>query len=164
MSNEVAVRSYELLTSADLERISSVAMEALAGIFDRAPVAGLYRDRLLLLALAQGGALHYLNGTNGIKDFDVWAFFEAGAAKPFPHRKRWSTDFGPSRFGRHPDDAGYSGRRLDLMGRSITLGNGDPPQDAVRRWLGSGARSAIALRQRPIYCLWPKSAFGERVN
>lgn len=164
MSNEVAVRSYELLTSADLERITSVAMRALAGIFDRAPVAGLYRDRLLLLAFAQGAALHYLNGTNGIKDLDVWAFFEAGAAKPFPHRKRWSTDFGPSRFGRHPDDAGYCGRRLDLMGRSIALVNGDSAQDAVRRWLASGAKSAIALRQKPIYCLLPPRAFAERIN
>lgn len=139
-------------------------MRTLASIFDRAPVAGLYRNRMLLLALAQGSALHYLDGTNGIKDFDVWAFFEAGAPKPFPHRKRWRTDFGPSRFGRHPDDIGYGGRRLDLMGRSIDIADGESPQDAVRRWLASRAKSAIALRPKPIYCLLPRNAFGERIN
>lgn len=164
MRNEVAVRSYELLTPSDLERIASVAMRVLAGIFERAPIAGLYRDRMLLLAFAQGGALHYLDGTNGIKDLDVWAFFEAGAAKPFPHRRRWCADFGPSRFGRHPADAGYGGRRLDLMGRSIDLADGESPQNAVRRWLASRALSAIALRQKPMFCLLPRSAFGERIN
>jgi hypothetical protein len=160
---EIATRSYELLTSADLERIESVAMRSLADIFDRAPVAGLYRDRLILLALAQGSALHYLDGKSGIKDFDVWAFFEAGLAKPFPHRKRWCTDFGPSRFGRHPDDTGYSGRRLDLMGRSIDVVNGEAPEDAVRRWLGSHAKSAVALRRKPMFCLLPRRRFGARI-
>ncbi|HXV29777.1 MAG TPA: hypothetical protein VD840_05550 [Sinorhizobium sp.] len=164
MRNEVTVRSYELLNRADLERIASVAIRTLAAIFERAPVAGLYRDRIVLLALAQGSALHYLNGTNGIKDFDVWAFFEAGAAKPFPHRKRWCADFGPSRFGRHPDDIGYRGRRLDLMGRSIDVADGESAQDAVRRWLASPAKSAVALRQKPMFCLLPREAFGQRIN
>ncbi|MCA1491826.1 hypothetical protein [Sinorhizobium alkalisoli] len=164
MGGEVTERSYAVLQPADLERIAAVAMRAFAGIFERAPVAGLYRDRLLLMALAQGSALHYLNGANGIKDFDVWAFFAAGPPKPFPHRKRWCTDFGASRFGRHPADRNYSGRRVDLMGRSIAIAKGECPQDAVRRWLASPAKSAVALRQKPIYCLLPPSAFGDRIN
>ncbi|WEX76187.1 hypothetical protein PYH37_004471 [Sinorhizobium numidicum] len=161
---EVAARSYERLTPADLERIASVALATLDGIFDRAPIAGLYRDRLLLLTLAQGSALHYLDGTNGLKDIDVWAFFEGGLTKPFPHRKRWCVDFGPSRFGRHPDDPGYSGRRLDLMGRSIAVVGGETSQDAVRRWLASRATSAIELRKKPMFCLFPAGIFGERLN
>ncbi len=164
MIGDVSERSYEPLTSADLRMISSVALRSLRAVFDRATVAGLYRDRLLLLALAQGSALHYLDGTSGIKDFDVWAFFEAGPAKPFPHRKRWCTDLGPSRFGRHPNDAGYSGRRLDLMGRSIEVVSGENAEDAVRRWLASSARSAVALRQKPVFCLFPESSFGKRIN
>ncbi|MQW88806.1 hypothetical protein [Sinorhizobium saheli] len=159
----VAARSYEPLTPADLEAIAAVAVRTLADIFDRAPVAGLYRDRLVLLALAQGSALHYLDGKSGIKDFDVWAFFEGGPPKPFPHRKRWSVDLGPSRFGRHPDDRGYSGRRLDIMGRSIAVIGGEAAEDAVRRWLGSRAKSAIALRRKPMFCLLPHRAFGERI-
>ena len=161
---DVSERSYELLSLADLKIIGLVAMRNLAAIFDRAPVAGLYRNRLILLALAQGSALHYVDGTNGIKDFDVWAFFEAGPSKPFPHRKRWSSDLGPSRFGRHPDDPGYTGRRLDLMGRSIELVRGESAEDAVRRWLASNAISAVALRQKPMFCLWPESSFGNRLD
>jgi hypothetical protein len=36
-----------------------------------------YRDRLLCVALCRGGALHYLDRSNGVKDFDVWTFFAA---------------------------------------------------------------------------------------
>lgn len=164
MIADVSERSYEPLTLADLRMIASAAMRSVSAIFDRAKVAGLYRDRLLLLALAQGSALHYLDGANGIKDFDVWAYFEAGPAKPFPHRKRWCSDLGPTRFGRHPDDLGYSGRRLDLMGRSIEMVSDEDAEDAVRRWLASNARSAVALRQKPVFCLFPESSFGKRIN
>ncbi|WP_331371375.1 hypothetical protein [Sinorhizobium chiapasense] len=161
---DVSERSYERLTSADLERIAAVALCTLGAIFDRAPVAGLYRDRLLLIALAQGSALHYLDGTNGLKDIDVWAFFEAGLTKPFPHRKRWCVDFGPSRFGRHPADLGYRGRRLDLMGRSIAVTTGESPQESVKRWLASKNRSAIELSKKPMFLLFPQAFFGERLN
>ncbi|MBB4185740.1 hypothetical protein [Sinorhizobium terangae] len=161
---KVSERSYERLTPADLEEIAAVALRTLAAIFDRAPVACLYRDRLLLIALAQGSALHYLDGVNGLKDIDVWAFFAAGLAKPFPHRKRWCVDFGPSRFGRHPADLGYRGRRLDLMGRSITVASGEPPQQSVRRWLSSKNRSAIELSKKPMFSLFPQAFFGERLN
>ncbi len=36
----------------------------------------LYRDRVIAVTLCQGAALHYLNGRNGVKDFDLWTFFE----------------------------------------------------------------------------------------
>jgi hypothetical protein len=36
-------------------------------------VASLYKERLLLLVLAQGGALHFTEETTGLKDVDVWA-------------------------------------------------------------------------------------------
>ncbi|NRP70787.1 hypothetical protein ILFOPFJJ_01669 [Ensifer psoraleae] len=161
---DVSERSYERLTPEDLEEIAAVALRTLAAIFDRAPVAGLYRDRLLLLALAQGGALHYLDGVNGLKDIDVWAFFAAGPARRFPHRKRWCVDFGPSRFGRHPADLGYRGRRLDLMGRSIAIAPGEPPQQAVRHWLAMRSRSPVELRKKPMFSLFPQAFFGERLN
>lgn len=164
MIGDVSERCYEPLALTDLRMIASAATQSLNAVFDRAAVAGLYRNRLILLALAQGSALHYLNGTNGIKDFDVWAFFEAGPAKPFPHRKRWCSDIGPSRFGRHPADTGYSGRRLDLMGRSIEVASGETAEDAVQRWLASKASSAVALRQKPMFCLVPENSLGNRIN
>jgi hypothetical protein len=34
----------------------------------------------------QGAALHYVNGQNGIKDFDVWSFYAQYDDWPFPPR------------------------------------------------------------------------------
>ena len=39
-------------------------------------------------ALCQGAALHYLDGTNGVKDFDVWSFYAERGDGPFPYRWR----------------------------------------------------------------------------
>src|ERR1700727_1064079 len=58
----------------------------------------------LCRALYQGAALHYLDGKNGVKDFDVWSFYAALGDGPFPYRWRGTADFGPSRFGRYPGD------------------------------------------------------------
>jgi hypothetical protein len=126
-----AERSFERLRREDLARLRDVAQEALAERISSTPVGGLYADRLLLLALCQGAAQHYLDGAHGVKDLDVWAFFRSGPEKPFPWRARWTADFGPSHLGRSPADAGFAGRRVDILGRSIALRPGESPQDAV---------------------------------
>ena len=36
--------------------------------------------------LCQGAALHYVNGRNGVKDFDVWSFYAQYNDWPFPAR------------------------------------------------------------------------------
>ena len=33
---------------------------------------------------ARGAALHYVNGRNGVKDFDVWSFYAQYDDWPFP--------------------------------------------------------------------------------
>lgn len=53
---------------------------------------------------APGSGPHYLDGKNGVKDFDVWSFYAALGDGPFPYRWRGTADFGPSRFGRYPGD------------------------------------------------------------
>ena len=84
----------------------------------RAPQgSGRYAGRLLSRPLCQGAALHYVNESNGVKDFDVWSFYAQYNDWPFPARWRGTRDFGPSNFGRYPGDpARYSGRRVDLLG------------------------------------------------
>ncbi len=47
--------------------------------------AGRYAGRLVCRALCQGAALHYLDGTNGVKDFDVWSFYAERGDGPFPY-------------------------------------------------------------------------------
>jgi hypothetical protein len=41
-------------------------------------------------------ALHHLDGSNGVKDFDVWSFYAALGEGPFPYRWRGTADFGPA--------------------------------------------------------------------
>jgi hypothetical protein len=46
----------------------------------------------------------HVDGKNGVKDFDVWAFFRARPAKPFSCR---TSILDPFYFGKRPDDDGY---------------------------------------------------------
>jgi hypothetical protein len=105
--------------------------------------------------LCQGAALHYLDGRNGVKDFDVWSFYAARSDGPFPYRWHGTADFGPSRFGRHPDDPpSYRGRRVDLLGRSLPVPPGADPVAALVDYL-SAARtiSARALAGKAVILL-----------
>lgn len=63
-------RSLACIDVADLMRLAALAAEA--ELFERNPRgSGRYAGRLLGRALCQGAALHYVNGKNGVKDFDV---------------------------------------------------------------------------------------------
>ncbi|MGD9657884.1 MAG: hypothetical protein AB7U61_09660 [Methylocystis sp.] len=153
-----AERSYEPLTDDDLARLGGIAQDVLRNRVFRTPVGRRYEDRLIMLALCQGAAQHYLDGVTGVKDLDVWAFFRGGIEKPFPWRARWSADFGVSRLGRHPADEGYLGRRVDLMGRSIPVIDTDG-EDAVAAWLHGCSKSARLLVKRPVIGLFPQALF-----
>jgi hypothetical protein len=145
-------RSYAPLTDANLARLSDVADED-HRYFTRPGGRPEYRDRRVAVVLAQGGALHMLDSSTGVKDLDVWTFYAAipGLGFPFGQRKR-HVDFGPSEHGRnlYPPDfkhrqlkrwLRFSGRKVDLMVRSLPV----PPRasteavvDAIRAWLHEG--------------------------
>ena len=66
-------RSYEPLTTRDLHRLGELAQIDRCGLVCRKVETGrLYSKRLFAVALCQGGALHFVDGKNGIKDLDVW--------------------------------------------------------------------------------------------
>jgi hypothetical protein len=113
-------RSFAGIGLADLLRLADLAADAEAALFERNPAGlGRYAGRLLGRALCQGAAVHYVDKHNGVKDFDVWSFYAQDDDWPFPPRWRATRDFGPSKFGRYPGDpARFSGRRVDLLGRS----------------------------------------------
>jgi|KBSSwiStaDraftv2_1062776.scaffolds.fasta_scaffold2292433_1 hypothetical protein len=120
-----------------------------------------WSDRVLLVALCRGAALHYLDGRNGVKDLDVWAFYARHPDGDFPARWRVMADFGPSELGRHPDDAGYRGRHVDLIGRSIDATSDAEPVRAVRRYLRmAGTTSARALAAKAVVALDPPGLLG----
>ncbi len=100
----VTQRSYAKILPKHLNHLASMARSDLEAFFYRNPeLARLYRRRLLCVLLCQGAALHFVDGHNGVKDFDVWTFFAEHPQRRFPRRRRiTNADFGPSVFGRNP--------------------------------------------------------------
>lgn len=152
--NTVTKRSWETIEPHHLHRLAEIAIDDLEDFFRQYPAHGCrYRDRLMLICLCQGAAGHFVHRDRGVKDFDVWAFFRKHPEQPFPYGRHKTWDFGPSRFGRHPDDEHRRGRGVDLFGRSIPCEAGQDPHDCVREWLGSGktgsppeiAKSAVVV-------------------
>lgn len=158
-------RCCEPITDEHLLRLAQLALPVFEGLFDRRPdTSGRYRGRLLLLALCQGAAQHRVDGHHGVKDLDVWGFFRSHPDGRFPVRWRRTCDFGPSALGYHPDDTGYAGRRVDVLGRSIEVEAGEDEAGAVRRYFaGARTQTAWRLSQRPVIALHPTSLFGLQV-
>jgi hypothetical protein len=159
-------RSLERIEIADLLRLAALAADAETELFRRNPQrSGRYAGRLLGRALCQGAALHYLNGTNGVKDFDVWSFYAQYDDWPFPARWRGTRDFGSSKFGRYRADAPrYSGRRVDLLGRSLPVKLDADPADALRTYLAARrTNSAKHLAAKAVVLIAPENRAGEIV-
>jgi hypothetical protein len=159
-------RSFAAIGLADLLRLADLAADAEAALFERNPAgSGRYAGRLLGRALCQGAAVHYVDKHNGVKDFDVWSFYAQDGDWPFPPRWRATRDFGPSKFGRYPGDpARFSGRRVDLLGRSLSAAPGTDPADAIRRYLTTArTRSARELAAKAAVLIHPRDRVGEVV-
>ncbi len=159
-------RSLARIETADLLRLSALAADAEAELFRRHPRgSGRYAGRLLCRALCQGAALHYVNGKNGVKDFDIWSFYAQYQDWPFPARWHAWRDFGPSKFGRYSGDPPrYSGRRVDFFGRSVAAEPGADPADVLRRYLtAQRTSSARHLAAKAVVLIDPESRVGEIV-
>jgi hypothetical protein len=160
----ISERSRASVEASDLVRLAGIAAEVEAGLFARHPQGtGRYAGRLLCRALCQGAALHYLDGKNGVKDFDVWSFYAALSEGPFPYRWRGTADYGPSKFGRYPGDPpSFTGRRVDLLGRSLDAPPGAEPAAVVRGWLSAaGTESARRLAAKAVVLITPAHRTGE---
>lgn len=155
-------RSLAPITSDDLRRLGLLAAEDRADYFARRPETGaLYSSRLFAVALCQGGALHYLDGKNGIKDLDVWSFYVESPARMFPPRRRAKVDFGDPKFGVTPDMPNFIGRRVDLIGRSIPAATPQDPIGSLRRYLSAGrTESARLLALKAVILIEPRKLLG----
>jgi hypothetical protein len=153
------------ITTSDLRRLADLARQDLASLFRRHPeTRRLYRHRLFAVALCQGAALHCLDGKNGVKDFDVWSFFRAHPARPFPYRRNASADFGDPKFGQSQDWEHFIGRRVDLLGRSLIVSPHESPTDALRRYLSSSkTATARALAKKAMVLVYPSAQLGRVV-
>lgn len=151
-------QSFERIEDADLERLGLSAKRDRDEFFARNPKWSLYADRVICVALCQGAALHFVDGRNGVKDFDVWTFFaEHPDGRLKVGRRKAHGDFGPSKFGRHPADAGYEGRRIDFLMRSIPCRHDADPVKAIREYLSGGTTdSARALATKAVVLIEPE--------
>ena len=155
-------RSLKRITLTDLKRLASIAREDQEDLFNRNfELEKLYRNRLICIALCQGAALHYLDGKNGIKDFDVWTFFHEHPQRPFPYRRLKQRDFGDSKFGKTPGKADYIGKSVDLIGRSIPWKSSQSPVQAIRNFLtNSNNRTPWLLAKKAVIILEPEDLLG----
>jgi hypothetical protein len=161
-------RSYEKLTSDDLDRLVAFERREHERLFAAGGVWAAHEGRLLCLALAQGGALHLLDGESGIKDLDVWTFFARRTHLPravvdAAFRSGRHRDFGPSHLGGRDDSEfrrrfpRFEGRNVDLFGVAIDAEPSDDPAQAVRGWLSAaGTSRARYLREKAVVMLEPR--------
>lgn len=159
-------RSRDRIEERDLVRLVQLAAQVERGLFERNPHgAGHYSGRLMCRALCQGAALHYVDGRSGVKDFDVWSFYAEREDGPFPYRWRGTADFGPSKFGRFPEDPpSFLGRRVDLLGRSLSAEPSADPAAALREYLSSTpTRTAKFLAAKAVVLIDPTDRLGEIV-
>jgi hypothetical protein len=115
---------------------------------------------ILSVALCQGGAQHWLDGRNGVKDLDVWTLFSADAGISF-HAKRLKQIENVDLPG-----LGKWTRRVDLMGRTVAAPIGTDPATAWRTYLTAPAvpnSSPWFLRQKAVVLLEPAGRRGEVV-
>ncbi|WP_052764010.1 hypothetical protein [Microvirga massiliensis] len=160
----ISERSLEPITRQTLDRLSLLCCQGMEAFFAQNPRWAGYRSRFLYSVLAQGAALHYLDGRNGVKDFDCWAFYAFDERiGPLPPRgRRGKLDFGSSEFGRHPDDEGFQGRRVDVLARSIRSNTARDGILAVQEYLRTDRNDTPRLlAQKAVVVLEPAERRGE---
>ena len=155
-------RSYEPITKEYLRIIVEIARKDREDLFKRKQDTGrLYSNRLFAVALCQGGALHYIDGKNGIKDIDVWSFYTEHPDRPFPYRRRGVSDLGIPKFGTTEGFEHFVGRRVDLIGRSLQNADANDPVGTLRKYLHNGqTESARQLAHKAVILLEPEHLFG----
>lgn len=155
-------RSFVPISDDDLRRLGNLAGIDRRGLFERKPNLGRYfRNRLFAVALCQGAALHRIDGVNGIKDFDVWSFYYQDNKCSYPYRRRGVIDFGDPKFGKTPGCEHLIGRKVDLLGRSLSVRRGINPIEAIRDYLDAGnSLSARCLAAKAVILIEPKHLLG----
>lgn len=115
----------------DIKKLQKISIDFLR----KDPYMRKFKHLLLSITLCQGAANHYAvcqeearryydSKRKGLKDIDIWVFFRKNKKINFNARWIKHFDFGPSKFGKNPEDVNYSGRRIDFLGRSIYDGWG----------------------------------------
>lgn len=157
-------RSHEEITKSDLRKLAAIAEAHRERWFKYGRPTGVYQNRFLCSALCQGAGLHYVDGKNGVKDFDIYEFYAAEPEVTIPYRSRWCYDFGPSKFGKQPNPKlhpEFIGRRIDLFVRPLPVDVHADPVAAVQEYLKKGrTTTATLLAEKAVVVLEPDELLG----
>ena len=107
--------------------------------------------------------MHYYDGVNGIKDFDVWFFYPFNQ-KHLPYRTIWNWDYKNPKFGRHPSIPGYTGRKVDVLVRSVKNYTQNDPVKTIHQFLQyENTASSKELAKKAVVMLAPEALLGKVV-
>ena len=156
-------RSKQKITKRDLRKLLMLARADIDGFFDRKRVYKKpYHGKEKLVALCQGAASHYIDGKNGVKDFDVWFFYPQKGDVILPYRRTGVVDFGESKFGKNPNKPRFDGRNVDVLMRSTKYFNRGNPKVCIEVYLSNcKTKTAKLLARKAVIGLYPENVFGE---
>jgi hypothetical protein len=160
------VRSYKRITPSDLKHFALIAKLDREEFFNRYPRwSALYSNRLLCVALCQGAAQHFVDGENGVKDFDVWSFFrEKPGHPPLPYRRVGHRVFGQPGLPASTVKSDFNGRRVDLLFRSIPYTFDRDPEASLHQYLTQGrTKTARCLAGQAVVIIEPPNFRGRVV-
>ena len=156
MSMEIE-RSREPITKSDLKELYEYFLDGNGRKWLK-----LYDiEQPLAVALCQGAAMHFHDKTNGVKDFDVWFFYPFNE-EPLPNRGvYWNWDYENPKFGNHPSIEGYTGRKVDVLVRSIRKYTANDPVKTIHQYLQhENTPSSKWLAKKAVVMLSPESLLG----
>lgn len=158
----ISERSQEEIIPNDLKRLLKLSRSNLDGFFSRHEKYQFFKGKEVLIALCQGSALHFIDKVNGVKDFDVWIFYPKGPF-PMPYRRVGKEDFGLSKFGKHPEDNFFEGRRIDILFRSDGFFKSENPYTVQDYLSKKSSKSSKELLKKPVIGLWPEEVFSRKL-
>lgn len=150
-------RAVEPLTTNHLEHLAEMARVDRESLFSRRPARATLRDRIICVALCQGGALHWADRKNGVKDLDVFTFYSRGEMPDYSPRRRTEGVY---------DKSGLTGwsERVDMMGRSIDQAPGEDGVVSLLRYLGlKPTGTAWHLAQKAVVLIEPRPRIGNLI-
>lgn len=118
-------------------------------------------EKPIAAALCQGAAMHYHDGSNGIKDFDIWFFYPFNQSH-LPYRTIWNWDYQNPKFGSHPEMKDYVGRKVDVIVRSIRNYIPNEPIETIYQYLTQeNTASSWELAKKAVVLLYPEPLLGQ---
>lgn len=157
-------RSLKEITIDDLKKLLNIVKEDFNDFISR---KSQYKSmKLISMCLCQGAGLHYVDKTTGIRDFDVFMFFDDSKGPEYPPRARRVKDFGDDKFGKtfetpnpknnHPE---FIGRNIDILGRSIKYI--DNYKKSIIKYLqNQETDTAYHLSRKAVVVLYPEEDIG----